>query len=190
MDDFYVLKWTQLYKDVMKLCFKIKKDNYRPDMLVAIARGGWVIARIVSDILEIDQVTDIHVSFYTDIAKTKKEPVILEDIGKDVSKKRVLVVDDVSDTGESLLKVLEYLKAKHPLEIKTATVYIKPWTKYVPDYYIKEIAKWIIYPYEIKESIRKLWDRWSKEGLSEKEIIERLRNIGLPKWQISSALKV
>jgi len=189
MDGFYVVKWTQLYRDVLRLCTKIKKDNYQPDILVAVARGGWVIARIVSDTLNIDQVTDIHVSFYTDIAKTKKEPIILEEIGKDVSSKRVLVVDDVSDTGESLIKVLEYLKTKKPKEVKTATVYIKPWTKYVPDYYIREIDKWIIYPYEVNETIKKLKERWSKDGLNDSEIREKLLKIGIPKWQVRTFLK-
>lgn len=189
MEKFYVITWNQLYRDVIKLCSLIKQDNYKPDILVALARGGWVIARIVSDMLEIEQVTDMHVSFYTDINRTKKEPIILEDLGKDVSDKRVLVIDDVSDTGESLIKVLGYLKEKRPLEIKTATVYIKPWTKYVPDYYVKEFDGWIIYPYEIKETIKKLWNRWIKEGMKEEEIIEKLQSIKLPKWQIELVLK-
>jgi hypoxanthine phosphoribosyltransferase len=181
VEKFYVITWNQLYRDVIKLCSLIKQDNYKPDILVALARGGWVIARIVSDMLDIDQITDIN--------RTKKEPIILEDLGKDVSDKRVLVIDDVSDTGESLIKVLGYLKEKRPLEIKTATVYIKPWTKYVPHYYVKEFDGWIIYPYEIKETIKKLWNRWIKEGMKEEEIIEKLQSIKLPKWQIKLVLK-
>jgi len=138
-EDFYVLKWSEFYRDILKLSKKIKKDNYKPDIIVAIARGGWVVGRILSDILEVNQVTDLHITFYTNIYSTLKEPVILEGIGKDVRNKKILVADDVSDTGESLLKSIDYLKSFSPLVIKTATVYVKPWTKLIPDYYTKII---------------------------------------------------
>ncbi len=188
-EDFYVLKWSEFYRDILKLSKKIKKDNYKPDIIVAIARGGWVVGRILSDILEVNQVTDLHITFYTNIYSTLKEPVILEGIGKDVRNKKILVADDVSDTGESLLKSIDYLKSFSPLVIKTATVYVKPWTKLIPDYYTKIIDKWIIYPYEVKETIMKLKNKWVNENKSIEWVQNKLIEIGIPKWQVREFLK-
>ncbi len=189
MEDFYLLGWNTFYRDTIKLANLIKKDGYKPEMLIAIARGGWVVTRIISDMLEVDDVTDIHISFYTDIAKTKKGPIILEEPGKKIKDKNVLLLDDVSDTGESLIKAIEYIKLKEPNKIKTATVYVKPWTKFWPDYYVREINKWIIYPYEVKETVKKLWLRWTKEGKDEEWITKKLNSIGIAKWQLNLILK-
>jgi hypoxanthine phosphoribosyltransferase len=188
-EEFYVLKWSEFYKDIFRLCKKIKEDNYKPDIIVAIARGGWVVGRIISDLLEVNQVTDLHITFYTGVYSTLKEPIILEGIGKDIKNKRILVVDDVSDTGESLIKAIDYLRSFNPLIIKTATVYIKPWTKFIPDYYVKSIDKWIIYPYEVKETIEKLKNKWLNENKSFEWIENKLIEIGIPKWQVKEFLK-
>jgi hypoxanthine phosphoribosyltransferase len=188
-EEFYVLKWSVFYKDIVKLYKKIKGDNYKPDIIVAIARGGWVVGRIISDLLEVNQVTDLHITFYTNVYSTLKEPIILEGIGKDIKNKKILVVDDVSDTGESLIKAIDYLRSFNPLIIKTATVYIKPWTKFIPDYYIKSIDKWIIYPYEVKETIDKLKNKWLNENKSSEWIENKLIEIGIPKWQVKEFLK-
>ena len=188
-EEFYVLKWSEFYKDIFRLCKKIKEDNYKPDIIVAIARGGWVVGRIISDLLEVNQVTDLHITFYTGVYSTLKEPIILEGIGKDIKDKRILVVDDVSDTGESLIKAIDYLRSFNPLIIKTATVYIKPWTKFIPDYYVKSIDKWIIYPYEVKETIEKLKNKWLNENKSSEWIENKLIEIGIPKWQVKEFLK-
>lgn len=188
-EEFYVLKWSVFYKDIVRLYKKIKGDNYKPDIIVAIARGGWVVGRIISDLLEVNQVTDLHITFYTNVYSTLKEPIILEGIGKDIKNKKILVVDDVSDTGESLIKAIDYLRSFNPLIIKTATVYIKPWTKFIPDYYIKSIDKWIIYPYEVKETIDKLKNKWLNENKSSEWIENKLIEIGIPKWQVKEFLK-
>jgi hypoxanthine phosphoribosyltransferase len=188
-EEFYVLKWSEFYKDIFRLYKKIKEDNYKPDIIVAIARGGWVVGRIISDLLGINQVTDLHITFYTGVYSTLKEPIILEGIGKDIKNKRILVVDDVSDTGESLIKAIDYLRSFNPLIIKTATVYTKPWTKFIPDYYIKSIDKWIIYPYEVKETIEKLKNKWLNENKSFEWIENKLIEIGIPKWQVKEFLK-
>jgi hypoxanthine phosphoribosyltransferase len=188
-EEFYVLKWSVFYKDIVRLYKKIKGDNYKPDIIVAIARGGWVVGRIISDLLEVNQVTDLHITFYTNVYSTLKEPIILEGIGKDIKNKKILVVDDVSDTGESLIKAIDYLRSFNPLIIKTATVYIKPWTKFIPDYYIKSIDKWIMYPYEVKETIDKLKNKWLNENKSSEWIENKLIEIGIPKWQVKEFLK-
>jgi len=189
MEKFFVPNWTRFYKDIDKLSEKIKRDNFKPDIIVAIARGGWVVGRILSDFLDLPNVTDLHISFYVDINKTKKEPVILENVGKDVKDQKVLVVDDVSDTGESLIKAIEHLQKYKPKIIKTATVYIKPWTKFIPDYYVRKVDKWIIYPYEIRETIKKLKEKWEKEGKNIEWIKKTLIKIGINSWEVEKELK-
>jgi len=68
-----------------------------------------------------------------------------------IKDKRVLLVDDVSDSGLTLQFSVQTLSLYMPAEIKTATLYIKPWTKYVPDYYAEQVNEWVIFPWETEE---------------------------------------
>lgn len=187
--EFYAPSWSKLYKDIFILSEKIKSKGYKPDIIVAIARGGWVVGRILSDLLDQPNVTDMHIKFYTDIAETLREPIIVETIGKDVSNKKVLLVDDVSDTGSSLKKAYSYIKESNPSDIKVATVYVKPWTEFIPDFYTRIIDKWIIYPYEINEAVSKIVKKLSSEGKEKEEIEKKLLSVGIKKWQLEKIMK-
>ncbi|MFP3189838.1 MAG: phosphoribosyltransferase [Thermoproteota archaeon] len=187
--EFFVPTWNQLYKDIVTLSDKIKSSGYKPDIIVAIARGGWVVGRILSDLLDQPNVTDMHIKFYTDVAETLREPIIIETIGKDVSNKNVLIVDDVSDTGSSLKKACSYINESKPNQIKVATVYIKPWTDFIPDYYTRVIDKWIIYPYEVKETVIKIMNKFLSKSKNIEEIEKMLISAGIKKWQLRKIMK-
>ncbi|MDL5504190.1 MAG: phosphoribosyltransferase family protein, partial [Candidatus Methanoperedens sp.] len=83
----------------------------------------------------------------------------------EISGKNVLVVDDVADTGESFSVILDYLKEKNPMEIRTAVVHYKTSSTVVPDYWGKELEEWnwIIYPWAFYEDlagfVKKLLDK-------------------------------
>ena len=80
-------------------------------------------------------------------------PVLLQELSHNIFGLSILVVDDVSDTGDTLLFVKDYLTWLGAKDIRIATVFMKSQTKFVPDYYEKEISQdtWIVFPYERRE---------------------------------------
>ena len=157
------------------MCRIIIDKGYPADTIVAISRGGLVVSRIVSDIMNISDIMVVAVKAYEDIAKPRKDVVIVSGLNGDIEGRRVLLVDDIVDTGSTLEVTLKYLKEQGPLIIKSATPYVKPWAKIKPDYYVKEVEEWIVFPYEVGETIRSLERLFSKSG----NIDQLLTSLGL-----------
>jgi len=135
------------------LCEKLAKKvaSYEPDVLVGISRGGLVPVRLLSDMLDIHAVGIIRIEFYKSAGKPGDLPRITQGLQMDITGKRVLVVDDVSDTGKSLEVAKEYLETKGAGAVRFATLHHKPQSIFKPQYYIEETDKWIVYPWEIHE---------------------------------------
>ena len=179
---FITLTWEKFYWQIVKLAEKVEESGYKPDVIVGIARGGWVVARIMSDLLDNPNVASIRVEFYRSVAETKEKPIITQPVSADVRGKKVLLVDDVADTGESILCALKHLKERGAKEVKVAVVHKKPWSKVEPDYYVELVDAWIIYPHEYRETIRELVKKMLKEGIDkEEDMRKRLLEIGLSK---------
>jgi len=176
---FVAPSWNELFWNTVKLAEMIEKDCYNPDIIVAIARGGWIIGRLLSDLLKQPNVANIRVQFYRDIGVTEKTPIITQPVSVDVKGLKVLLVDDVADTGESLKTAYEHLLELGAVEIRTATVYYKPWSKFKPDYYVVTTEAWIIFPHEIREAVEALYKRWKNEGLTLKEMLKILEEAGM-----------
>jgi hypoxanthine phosphoribosyltransferase len=96
-----------------------------------------------------------------------------------VEGKRVLVVDEVADTGRSLELVREHILENGAVEVKIATVYYKPWSIIKPDYYEKETSSWIVFPWEIKETVRKIVKKCRKNGTPIETQTAKLVDAGL-----------
>jgi len=145
------VSWEMIEDYCKELASKIKASGFKPDWIVGIARGGWVPARLLSDYLENPNIASMRVEFYAAPGETLKEPIISQEISVDVRGQSVLVVDDVSDSGGSLLKVVEHLKAKGASDVRVATLHIKPGTKFKPDYFVSETGNWLLYAWEKHE---------------------------------------
>lgn len=166
--------WDDIYDLLLKLAKKIVDDNYRPDLIVGIARGGWVVARILSDLLDIKEIGNIRVEFYEDVLLTRERPCITQEISVEVRGKKVLLSDDVADTGKSLKFASDYLRSKGVSELKISTLHLKPKSIVRPNYYVIETDAWIIYPWEVFETIKSIARKLEKEGKSSEEIKKEL----------------
>jgi uncharacterized protein len=172
--------WNQIYDILQNQAAKIQKIGYKPDVIIAISRGGLVPARVLSDLLEVETLTTLKIEFYLEINETRTQPLITQGLGMPIEGCKILLVDDVADSGSSLKLALEYLKSKNPKEIKTATLYYKPKSIQKPDFYEIETSSWIVYPWEIKETLKELTQKYPGKQALNREI-GKLIKAGLPK---------
>jgi hypoxanthine phosphoribosyltransferase len=177
--EFEIPSWDQIYKLLLNLADKVRRNGFKPDIIVGVSRGGWPPARVMSDLLENPNLANVAAEFYVGVAETKGKPVITQPVSVSVKSKRVLVVDDVADTGESLRLVRSYLKEQGATEVKIVTIYYKPWSVTIPDYYEKETSSWIIFPWERKETVRKIVEKCECQGKAIDEVKEKLVSSGL-----------
>ena len=166
--EFEVPTWDEIYEMLLSLAEKIQKDNFRPDLIIGVCRGGWPPARVISDLLGNPKLANITVEFYIDIAETKGKPVLTQTVSMPVKGKKVLILDDVADTGKTLKIVREHLFSRDAKQVKIATIYYKPWSIVTPDYYEKVTRKWVVFPWERKETVRNLMKKHREEEVREK----------------------
>ena len=183
MDDFGDLKllhtsWEDVERLSEILAQKIMESGYEPDLIVAVSRGGFDPARILCDQLGVRRMASVQVEFYSGVQDTTEKPRIVYPLNAEVDGLRVLVVDDVSDTGDSLKLAQEHVLEKGPGDLKVATLHIKPWTSFRPDYHASETKAWIVYPWEPIESMTSIAAKLGKNGYSDQEIKERLLELG------------
>ena len=151
--------WTQIHKMLIKQSKKILADHFIPNIIIAITRGGWIPARLLSDLLEVHNVSAIGIKSYSNISAKMNQPIINQKLKIPISGKKILLVDDVADSGESMQLAKKHIIKQNNVELKIATIYKKYKSKIDPDYYEKTIKNWIIFPWEIKETSRKLLEK-------------------------------
>ena len=187
--EFEIPSWDQIYVLLLKLAEAVRKSGFEPDVIVGVSRGGWIPARIMSDLLENPKLANVTAEFYVGVAETKHEPSITQPVSLPVKNKKVLVVDDVADTGESLKQVNSHLKNQGASEIKIATIYYKPWSIIVPHYYEKETRCWIVFPWERKETVKKTVEKFRDKGRTVEDAKEKLISSGLDRKLVERFIK-
>ncbi len=153
---YLVLNWSDIVAGSIELTKKIALSRYVPDMVIGVFRNGWILAKMVSDLLGVDEIGGIGIKFYKGIGETRERPLVTSGPTLSPREKRVLIVDDVSDTGRTLQTAIELIKLYGAKEVRTATLYVKPKTILYPDYYYGETSEWIVFPWEYGETIREV----------------------------------
>nr|WP_314143425.1 phosphoribosyltransferase [uncultured Rhodococcus sp.] len=143
-----VLTWATFGDASRDLTKKIVDDGFVPDIVIAIARGGLIPAGAISYAMGVKAAGTLNVEFYSDIEETLPDPVVLEPLldTDAIVGKKLLVVDDVADSGRTLALVIDLLKA-HTVDVRSAVIYTKPRTIVLPDYSWRETDKWINFPW-------------------------------------------
>ncbi|MCW4006328.1 MAG: phosphoribosyltransferase [Candidatus Bathyarchaeota archaeon] len=149
--------WSQIYTLLLSQSKTIVQSGFSAQVLVGVCRGGWICARVLSDLLENPNLASVKAQNYTSIRKTLHEPVLTQMLSADVKGKRVLVVDEVADSGKSLQLITKHINAQGAAQTKTATLYAKPQSIVKPDFCEKYTECWVVFPWELKETARELW---------------------------------
>ncbi len=182
--------WDQVYDMVIQLAKEVKASSFKPEVIVGVSRGGWPPARIMSDLLENDNLANMKVVFYKDIGVRNRKPVITQPVTSAVKGKKVLVVDDVSDSGHSLRVVSSHLREKGARGVKFCTLYLKPQSVFVPDYYARQTRKWIIFPWERLEAVRLIAKRTPQNGIGTVSVVRAVRGSGLTPRLVKQLLRL
>ncbi|MHC1627031.1 MAG: phosphoribosyltransferase [Methanoculleaceae archaeon] len=150
-----IVRWDTATRMAADLGHRIRSSSFTPDVIIAIGRGGYVPARVVCDVLVHEVLTSIRVSHWGVAAVEQERAEVTIPLSMDISGQRVLVVDDVTDTGETLEVAGEYLSGLGPEEVRTAVLHHKETSPVVPDYYIGYVSdwRWIIYPWAVREDL-------------------------------------
>lgn len=174
--DYLILSWRDVYNLTLQLSERIVSSGFVPDIIVGIARGGWIPARILSDVLYATSLENIRIEYYTDVGVRGKAPRITQPLSGSLEGKTILIVDEVADTGDSLYHAIDHVKHLGVEEQRSAVLHLKPTSRVVPDYYMVETTSWTVYPWENRESIIALVKIFKEENpsMSMKQIRDRL----------------
>ncbi len=143
-----VLTWDLFGTAGRELAQSIADSGYEPEIIIAVARGGLLPAGHLSYALGVKRSAAINVECYPDGTETRPDPVLLEPMLDTASLKgkRLLVVDDVADSGRTLALVLELLR-KQGAECRSAVIYAKSASVVDPDYVWRRTDEWIVFPW-------------------------------------------
>ena len=151
-----IMTWDMLGEATRTLSQMVADDGYEPDMILGIARGGLLPAGAIGYALSIKNVYTMNVEFYTGVDERLEVPRILPPAPDfvDLSHGKILVVDDVADTGHTLKSVEEFCEGKVG-EVRTACIYEKSHSVVKCDYVWKRTDEWINFPWSDKDPVVK-----------------------------------
>lgn len=151
-DEREILTYELFGQAARELATTIAHDGFRPDAIIAIARGGLMLAGALGYALEVKILGSLNVEFYTGVEERLDAPIVLPPTldQESLAGKSILLVDDVADSGRTLALVLQLLEAGGG-EVRTVCLYAKPHTVQDPTYTWRHTDRWIMFP-------------WSSEG--------------------------
>ena len=107
-----IMSWELFNTLAKNVATKIKDSGYNPDFIVGLARGGWVLSRVLCDYIGVKDLVSLKVEHWGVTATQDGKAQIKYPFDIDLAGRRVLIVDDITDTGESMLIAEEYVKTK------------------------------------------------------------------------------
>ncbi len=176
------LDWQTYQSLALALAENLLEKEAPFDEIIAIARGGLTLGHLLSDYMNLP-ICSITIQSYTDIQK-QGELRITAGLNAHIRGKRILLVDDIADSGKTLKRAVGYLKRFHPAEIVTVTMFYKPHSSFKPAYFVKETNKWVIFPSEQTETILLLTRSMKKQKKTESEIHRFLHSLRFTDSQI------
>ncbi|MCP8303912.1 MAG: phosphoribosyltransferase [archaeon] len=150
---FEILDWDTLQGLVKIVAKKVKDSGYEPDIIIGLARGGWAIARLLCDYIDVKDFASLDVRRCEEQGSYEKANLCNF---MDLSKRRVLMVDDI-DKDVDMEMALEFVISLKPREIRTLALIYIGGSKFKPDYYAKETSRrGIIFPWNFMENMKNM----------------------------------
>lgn len=160
--DKIVLSAQDLLEDSIELGIKVLESGFEPTMIIAIWRGGTPVGMALQEVLSYCGIESDHIAIRTSsyVGVDERGQVSVHGLNYIIKKichhDRVLIVDDVFDTGNTIVAVItkltERARGNTPEDIRVAVPWFKPSrneTEITPDYYLHETAEWLVFPHEL-----------------------------------------
>jgi hypoxanthine phosphoribosyltransferase len=148
------MTWDELGTGSRSLADQVAADDFRPDFILGISRGGLLVAGALAYALGVKNTFTMSVEFYTGIDERLDMPMILPPVPHlvDLHEARVLIADDVADTGQTLVLVKDFLEGK-VAEVRIAVLYEKPRSVVQSEYVWERTDRWIVFPWSADDPV-------------------------------------
>ena len=185
-----LISWSEIQRLCLHLAKEVKASGFRPDVVIAIGRGGYVPARLICDYMDVMALTSIKIEHYFSGSSKTEQAIIKYPLCGDIKDQKVLLVDDVNDSGDTLEAAIEHLQTFHPEVIRTSVMHHKLTTHFSIDYYARKVVKWrwLIYPWAVFEDITGFLQRMTPFPETLEEAQQRLLeqyDIKIPQKRLS-----
>lgn len=184
---FQYISWEEIQDHCFKFSKKVIKNKLKFDRIVCISRGGLVISRILSDYLKLP-ISNFTLVSYASVGHSGK-PKIVEKLAVDIKGESILLVDEITDKGTTLKAADSYLTPLKPKKVTTFTPIIKPWSNPLPDYYQLKTDKWVVFAYDVRETIDDLKNIYKKDGKSLNDLKKEIQKLDFNPQQLNFFLK-
>jgi len=151
-----ITNWEYIYGLCRDVSDGVKAAEFEPDVVVALARGGWFAGRCICDFLGLDDLTSLKMEHYVGTAQKSDEPEVRYPMPEgSVEGKDVLIIDDIADTGGSIERAYEYVTDRAAGEVRTATLQLLQTSAFEPDFVGERLEEWtwIVYPWNFIEDM-------------------------------------
>ncbi len=171
------------WDEVVKWCEILRGEivrGFNPDYIIGLSRGGLVPARILSDSLLIKDLFTLKTEHWGMTANVDGQAVLKKPDSLNVSGRRVLIIDDITDTGESMEIAKKYVQSLGPAELKTSTMLHIDRSKHKPDFFAQEVSgaewTWFIFPWNVVEDLNNLISKSCKGEFGTEDIQKNLKD--------------
>ena len=154
-----VTNWEYVYDRCRDVADEVKAADFEPDVVVALARGGWFAGRCLCDFLGLDDLVSLKVEHYVGTAQQREDPTVRYPLSEGaVADKDVLVVDDIADTGRSLQTAADLVADRNPASVRTATLQLLDTSDHEPAFVGERLEEWtwVVYPWNFIEDMTEL----------------------------------
>lgn len=171
--------WNDVDRWADRLAERVRSANAVPETVVGLTRGGWVPARLLCDRLGVRRLVSLRAQHWGVTATPDGNAQLTEGLSAPVGGQSVLVVDDITDTGESLALAATHVAEQRPSRLETAAFLHIAHSKFVPTYFAEEIPRgewvWVVFPWNYWEDLASLAARALEYGRGVATVRETLR---------------
>ena len=169
-----LVTWDEIAQWTETVARKITATGFRPTVVIGLTRGGWVPARLICDHLKVKKLYAVKTEHWGVTANRDGKALLTQELSIDIAKDKVLVVDDITDTGESLILAMGHLGKMGPTELRSSTLLHIAHSKIQPDYFCIHVPQeewtWFIFPWNLHEDLRTILPKTLTVPRSEAEV--------------------